>query len=79
MGRAEDGFGLITIEFIFEKPLQDRVGFSNTWNFGGPHSGGFQAALCDGSVRSIGYHIDEVTHRRLANRKDKQVLDTSKL
>lgn len=60
-------------------PAQDRAGASNTFGFGGPHSGGFQAALCDGSVRMIGYSIDAATHRRLANRKDYAVVDHSKL
>ena len=59
-------------------PLQDRKGLDYTWNFGSAHASGFQMSLCDGSVRSISYSIDEITHRRLCNRRDGQVLDGSK-
>jgi prepilin-type N-terminal cleavage/methylation domain-containing protein/prepilin-type processing-associated H-X9-DG protein len=67
------------VRFADSQPMQDRAGNTNTWNFGSAHSGGFQASFCDGSVRSIGYHIDSTTHRYLANRKDRQVIDMSKL
>jgi hypothetical protein len=29
-------------------------------------------AMCDGSVNSIGYNIDEIVHERLADRRDNQ-------
>jgi prepilin-type N-terminal cleavage/methylation domain-containing protein len=63
----------------YQPPMQDRVGYSNTWNIGSAHAGGFQAGLCDGSVRSFNFSIDATTHRRLCNRKDRQVIDGSKL
>jgi prepilin-type N-terminal cleavage/methylation domain-containing protein len=47
--------------------------------FGSAHSSGFNAAMCDSSVRSINYAIDLQTHRRLGNRKDAQPIDASKL
>jgi hypothetical protein len=63
----------------FQAPIQDRTGVENTWNFGSAHSHGFQAALADGSVRSITFSIDEITMRRLCNRQDRQVLDATRL
>ena len=27
--------------------------------FGGPHTGGIQVVLCDGSVRSVSYNVDK--------------------
>ncbi len=62
----------------FGSPLQDRVGTANVYIYGSPHAGGFQVALCDGSVRNINYSIDLVTHARLGNRKDGLVVDGSK-
>ncbi|MEM7809867.1 MAG: DUF1559 domain-containing protein [Planctomycetota bacterium] len=42
--------------------------------FGGPHPGGVQFALCDGSVRLIGFTIDEDVYRRLGDRRDGEVV-----
>ena len=42
--------------------------------FGGPHSGGFNAAMCDGSVRSIGFDVDAMVHFLLAARADRQTV-----
>jgi type II secretory pathway pseudopilin PulG len=60
-------------------PSQDRIGVDNYSAFGSPHAGGCLFVLCDGSVRSISYSIDVVTHSRLGNRKDRGVIDGSKL
>ncbi len=51
-------------------PRQDRVGYGNTSAFGSPHTAGFNAVICDGSVRSIGYDIDGEVYRRAGNRQD---------
>jgi prepilin-type N-terminal cleavage/methylation domain-containing protein len=63
-------------------PHQDSSNLTgyNTWyTFGSAHSSGFNAAMCDSSVRSISYTIDLETHRRLGNRSDGQAIDASKL
>jgi len=60
-------------------PMQDRPGVSGDDNFGSPHSGGFNAALCDGSVRVISYSIDLTTYNRLGNRKDGLPVDVSQM
>ena len=51
-------------------PRQDQASVDLFNEFGSAHSSGFNMALCDGSVRSIGYSIDPETHRRLGNRQD---------
>ena len=61
-------------------PRQDRAGaYYQGVNFGSAHPGGFNMALCDGSVRSLSYSIDPLVHRRLGNRKDGNVIDGSGL
>ena len=59
-------------------PRQDQAAAS-VMVFGSAHSSGFNAAMCDGSVRLVAYTIDLETHRRLGNRQDGQPIDASKL
>jgi prepilin-type N-terminal cleavage/methylation domain-containing protein/prepilin-type processing-associated H-X9-DG protein len=61
-------------------PRQDQDGPvpKGTYIFGSAHSSGFNVAMCDGSVRSVGYAIDLETHRRLGNRHDGQPIDHGK-
>jgi prepilin-type N-terminal cleavage/methylation domain-containing protein len=60
-------------------PRQDCPGDFNWRCFGSAHAGGFNATLCDGSVRSISYSIDGETHRCLGNRQDGSPIDGAKL
>jgi hypothetical protein len=58
-------------------PQADTPGRDFNWQFGGPHSGGWMALFCDGSVHFVSYDIDHTTFQNLGNRKDGNVLDTS--
>jgi prepilin-type N-terminal cleavage/methylation domain-containing protein len=46
--------------------------------FGSPHAAGFNVVLCDGSVQTISYFIDEIAHRSLCNRMDGKMIDPKK-
>ena len=65
--------------WTFDRPKQDRTGVTDTYVFGSAHPGGWNVALCDGSVRVISYSIDLETHGYLGNRKDHQPIDQSKM
>jgi prepilin-type processing-associated H-X9-DG protein len=41
--------------------------------FGSAHSTGFNVVFCDGSVHTIAYDIDALSHRALANRYEGDV------
>jgi prepilin-type N-terminal cleavage/methylation domain-containing protein len=56
--------------------MQDTPGFDAYESFGSAHAGVWQAVFCDGSVHAIPYDMDNVTHMRLANRFDGEVLAT---
>jgi prepilin-type N-terminal cleavage/methylation domain-containing protein len=47
--------------------------------FGSPHPGGFNAVLCDGSIRVIRYSINNPVLRALCNRADGQVINLDDL
>jgi prepilin-type N-terminal cleavage/methylation domain-containing protein/prepilin-type processing-associated H-X9-DG protein len=61
-------------------PRQEEYGYySLRWHmFGAAHDSGCNFALCDGSVRLIGYMIDAEVHRRLGNRMDGLPIDPNK-
>ncbi|MCL4853896.1 MAG: DUF1559 domain-containing protein, partial [Bryobacteraceae bacterium] len=59
-------------------PHQDRAGLSADFSWGGPHAGVFLTVFCDGSVHGVAYDIDMIALARLGDRKDGQVIDSSK-
>ncbi len=58
-------------------PMQDRMGFVDFWRWGSAHTNSFNVAMCDGSVRPIGYGIDGTVHAHLASRNDGRVANLS--
>ena len=60
-------------------PRQDRPGWHDAHIFGSSHLAGWQVALCDGSVRTMSYHIDPDTHRWLGVRNDKHAVDSAEM
>ncbi|HEX2476167.1 MAG TPA: DUF1559 domain-containing protein [Lacipirellulaceae bacterium] len=57
----------------YYQPKQDRSGLLNEGAFGSAHAGGFNMAMCDGSVHNVSYDIDSSVHRWLAHRFDGNV------
>ncbi|MCA9245741.1 MAG: DUF1559 domain-containing protein, partial [Planctomycetales bacterium] len=49
---------------------QNNIGSACSTRFGSPHSGAFNVAFCDGSVRSLQYSIDGIVWERLGARND---------
>ena len=64
----------ITRYTLHRPPMQDRRGVVNSMGFGSPHVGGFNACMCDISVRPISYSIDPTVHRYLGNKADGQAV-----
>jgi prepilin-type N-terminal cleavage/methylation domain-containing protein/prepilin-type processing-associated H-X9-DG protein len=57
--------------YSYLPPMRDRRGYDEGGvSFGSPHVNGFNACMCDGSVRTITYTIDPTVHRYLGNRAD---------
>jgi prepilin-type N-terminal cleavage/methylation domain-containing protein/prepilin-type processing-associated H-X9-DG protein len=59
-------------------------GFDTEWCFGAAHPHGCNFVFCDGSVHTVSFALCSTSqgleiHRRLANRKDKQVVELDQL
>ncbi|MEA1950340.1 MAG: DUF1559 domain-containing protein [Planctomycetota bacterium] len=57
------------------QPRRDMEGFNFSYGFGSAHPAAFCMAMCDGSVTSIDYEIEQQIHCYLGNRSDGMVLD----
>jgi hypothetical protein len=60
------------------QPKPDTPGFNYKMTFGGPHPGGWVALFCDNSARFLNYDMDPITHQRLGNRLDGNVIATDR-
>ena len=60
------------------EPLPDTAGLMRASNWGSAHLVGFNAALCDGSVRMLNYSIDLETLRRLGDKADGLKIDAKR-
>ncbi len=58
-------------------PLADTHGLTAYYSYGSAHSDIWQVVFCDGSVHTMAYEIDPELHRRLQNREDGYLLDTT--
>ena len=62
------------------EPRQDQSGRGSLVRpFGSAHVAGWNVVFCDGSVTTVAYGADRETHRRLGNRMDGEITDTSNL
>jgi prepilin-type N-terminal cleavage/methylation domain-containing protein/prepilin-type processing-associated H-X9-DG protein len=60
-------------------PMQDTAGMMDMVRFGSAHPSSFNMCFCDGSIRSISYTIEPLTHRYLGNREDDHPVDPQKI
>jgi len=60
------GYSASNVRWGSEPPLQDKANDSHVNAFGSAHSGIWNAAFGDGSVRSMRYDIDPETHKNLS-------------
>lgn len=49
-------------------PIQDRIGYTNTFLFGSAHPSGVNMVNCDGSVVHVAYNVDPLVFQRAGNR-----------
>ncbi len=64
------GDSLDTRRWAIVAPARDGHKLGNELGFGSAHDGGAGFAFCDGSVRTIAYHVDPRIFQRLCERND---------
>lgn len=55
-------------------PNSANPGWQNSMAYGSAHAGSMNMSMCDGSVRSIAYDVDDFVHQFSANRQDGEVI-----
>ncbi len=60
-------------------PKRDTPGHGDPYRFGSAHAAALNVVFCDGSVHPISYAIELRTWKYLGNRRDRKVIDQSKL
>jgi len=73
------GYDWDTLRWTDRAPLRDRAGLDGHLVFGSAHPAGWNVVFCDGSVRTMNYGIDLVTHSCLGSRNDHTPIDQSQL
>jgi prepilin-type N-terminal cleavage/methylation domain-containing protein/prepilin-type processing-associated H-X9-DG protein len=70
------GFDNDVVRYTIRPPAPDYSAPTGDgdWRFGSSHTGGFNAAFCDGSVHLIHYSIDPTVFRYLGNEHDGQAI-----
>ncbi len=58
-------------------PLQDTPAVTNSNRFGSAHAAGCNFVFCDGSIHTISYSIDALTHSHLGARNDGCAINSS--
>jgi prepilin-type N-terminal cleavage/methylation domain-containing protein/prepilin-type processing-associated H-X9-DG protein len=67
---------LVPATVVARRPQPDTPGVANgSEQYGSVHPGGFQAAMCDGSVRSISFEISDEALASLGSRNDGTTFD----
>ena len=64
------GYSASTVRWGYEPPYRDTKGVKHPTAFGSAHSGGWNAAFGDGSVRTLSFSIDADLHAKLSSRDD---------
>ncbi|MCE9567079.1 MAG: DUF1559 domain-containing protein [Planctomycetes bacterium] len=55
-------------------PQRDKAGVGGNDRFGSPHTAGFNAVFCDGSVKMVPFSIDITVYTNISSRSDGQVI-----
>jgi prepilin-type processing-associated H-X9-DG protein len=54
---------------VYDLPLQDKRGYTDTFRFGSAHVGGCNMLYCDGRVEVVNYNVDLAVHKRAGDRR----------